>query len=126
MKHLHTFESFVNEGDMPFTFVSRLMKAAKGDFNGKPGVVFSSSMVANELKTNRKGPALKQLDRTLEAAGVKGLKYALTGNPNEVIVYAEDGNTSPTSDIQKWIDAAWISHPNADISKEGQDLLAQF
>lgn len=126
MKHINTFESFINEGDMPFTFVSRLMNATKGDFSGKPGVVFTSSMVANELKTNRKGPALKQLDRTFETAGVKALKYALTGKPNEVIVYAEDGDISPTSDIQKWIDAAWISHPNADISKEGRDLLTQF
>ena len=129
MKNVHSFSEFVNsinEAAMPYQFITmNIRDPRKGTFEGEPGktddaVIFSSRGLLMELTAGRYGPMRKQLENTFAVAGVPSLNYYHTDDKKEVAVYGS------VEALKMWLQAAYLSHPNADIRKEGEDLLKQF
>jgi hypothetical protein len=119
MKHVNSFDSFINEGAYPYHFISQQINSPKvGKFENEDAIIFNSTPAAFELKGGRKGPFLKQLDVTIKEAGVK-LKYALDKSSSDRAVALYGAK----EDLKAWVEKAYIGHPASSTETIGKELI---
>jgi hypothetical protein len=122
MKHIYTFENFLNEGEFRFHFISQnINKPVRGKFEGNDAIIFDSNSLAFELKGGRKGPGLKMMDSGFDLAGVE-LNLALnpTLGPKSIALYGS------TEDLKTWIETVYLQHPASSTKDIGEKLYKEF